>query len=53
MFKGLFTTKKVATGAIIAIAASSVGVVAGATYNYVWTSGSGWWSRRRVRAPAG
>jgi kynurenine formamidase len=42
MFRGLFTKKKVATGAIIAIAASSIGVAAGATYNYVWTSGSGW-----------
>jgi kynurenine formamidase len=41
MIKRLFTKKKVATGALIAIAASSVGVIAGATYNYVRTSGSG------------
>lgn len=41
MIKRLFTKKKVATGALVAIAASSIGVVAGATYNYVSTSGSG------------
>ena len=42
MLKRLFTKKKVATGALVAIAASSIGVAAGATYNYIWTSGSGW-----------
>ena len=41
MIKRLFTKQKVATGALIAIAASGIGVAAGATYNYVWTSGSG------------
>ena len=41
MIKRLFTKKKLATGALIAVAASSIGVVAGATYNYISTSGSG------------
>lgn len=41
MIKRLFTKQKMAIGALVAIATTSVGVVAGATYNHVRTSGSG------------
>jgi kynurenine formamidase len=41
MIKRLMNTKKIATGLAIGLAATSVGVAAGATYNAVFTTGSG------------
>jgi kynurenine formamidase len=41
MIKRLMNTKKIATGLAIGVAVTSVGVAAGATYNLVFTSGSG------------
>jgi kynurenine formamidase len=41
MIKRLTSAKKLATGLAIGVAVTSVGVAAGATFNYVVTSGSG------------